>query len=188
MIRFLKISIILLFVLMPVAGLADIYKYVDSNGVVHFTNTPTTNQFRLYLKEGGGKLTVNDVIKRYADFYRLDEALVQAVIKVESNFNPNAVSRKGALGMMQLMPKTAKMLKVKDTLDPEENIRGGSRYLRMMLDQFKGDLDLALAAYNAGPTAVRSHGGIPPYSETIRYVDKVKHYLGVYRSGKETVL
>lgn len=172
----------------PTSALADIYKYVDGNGVVHFTNTPTTNNFRLYLKEGGGKLTVNDVIQRYANFYRLEEALVHAVIKVESNFNPSAVSRKGALGMMQLIPKTAQMLKVTDPLDPEDNIRGGSRYLRMMLDQFKGDLDLALAAYNAGPTAVRSYGGIPPYSETIRYVDKVKHYLDVYRHDKDAVL
>jgi soluble lytic murein transglycosylase len=188
MIRLVQILMILSFVAAPSLGLADIYKYVDSNGVVHFTNTPTTNDFRLYLKEDGGKLTVHDVIQRYANFYQLEEALVQAVIKVESNFDPYAVSRKGALGMMQLIPKTAEMLKVEDPLDPEENIRGGSRYLRMMLDQFKGDLDLALAAYNAGPTAVRSYGGIPPYSETIRYVDKVKHYLGVYRNSKDAVL
>ena len=188
MYRVAQISLLLALLLLPEVVSADIYKYVDSNGLVHFTNTPTTNNFRLYLKENGGKLTVNDVIQRYANFYQLEEALVQAVIKVESNFNPNAVSRKGALGMMQLIPKTAAMLKVSDPLDPEDNIRGGSRYLRMMLDQFKGDLDLALAAYNAGPTAVRSYGGIPPYSETIRYVDKVKHYLGVYRSGKDAVL
>lgn len=172
----------------PVGAIADIYKYVDANGVVHFTNTPTTNDFRLYVKEGSGKLTVHDLISRYANFYRLEEALVQAVIKVESNFNPYAVSRKGALGMMQLIPQTAQMLKVRDPLDPEENIRGGSRYLRMMLDQFKGDLDLALAAYNAGPTAVVTHGGIPPYSETIRYVDKVKYYLDAYRHGNGAVL
>ncbi len=184
----IQIFLLLTLLLLPSGALADIYKHVDGNGVVHFTNTPTTNDFRLYLKEGGGKLTVHDVIQRYANFYQLEEALVQAVIKVESNFNPHAVSRKGALGMMQLIPTTAQMLKVRDPLDPEDNIRGGSRYLRMMLDQFKGDLDLALAAYNAGPTAVRSHGGIPPYSETIRYVDKVKHYLDVYRHGKEAVL
>ena len=184
----MKIVLVVILFYVPTGALADIYKHVDSNGVVHFTNTPTTTDFRLYLKEDGGKLTVNDVIQRYANFYRLEEALVHAVIKVESNFNPYAVSRKGALGMMQLIPKTAQMLKVRDPLDPEDNIRGGSRYLRMMLDQFKGNLDLALAAYNAGPTAVRSYGGIPPYSETIRYVDKVKHYLDVYRHNKETVL
>lgn len=176
------------FLLLPCGAFADIYKFVDSNGVIHFTNNPTQNHYRLYQKETGEKLTVQDVVQRYANFYQLDQALVNAVIKVESDFNPNAVSRKGALGMMQLIPKTARMLNVKDPLDPEENIRGGSRYLRMMLDQFKGDLDLALAAYNAGPTAVRNYGGIPPYSETIRYVDKVKHYLGKYRHSKDAVL
>ncbi|PLX77988.1 MAG: lytic transglycosylase [Desulfuromonas sp.] len=181
----LLIAIILL---LPASGLADIYKYVDANGVIHFTNTPTTGDFRLYQTEGGDRVTVKDYIERYANFYRLEEALVQAVIKVESDFNPYAVSRKGALGMMQLIPTTAQMLDVRDPLDPEENIRGGSRYLRMMLDQFKGDLDLALAAYNAGPTAVRSYGGIPPYNETIRYVDKVKRYLNLYRRSGETVL
>ena len=184
----MHILVVSLLLALPAGAIADIYKYVDSRGVIHFTNTPTDNDFRLYQKEDGGKMTVQDVVRRYANFYKLDQALVNAVIKVESDFNPNAVSRKGALGMMQLMPQTALMLKVRDPLDPEENIRGGSRYLRMMLDQFKGDFDLALAAYNAGPTAVRSHGGIPPYSETIRYVDKVKHYLDVYRQGKDTVL
>jgi soluble lytic murein transglycosylase-like protein len=180
--------LLLIVLLLPAGAFADIYKYVDSRGVIHFTNTPTRNEFRLYQKEGGAKMTVQDVIQRYAKFYQLDQALVSAVIKVESDFNPNAVSRKGALGMMQLMPKTARMLKVQNPLDPEQNIRGGSRYLRMMLDQFEGNFDLALAAYNAGPTAVRNFGGIPPYSETIRYVDKVKHYFGLYRRGKETVL
>ena len=182
------ILVVFLLLALPAGAIADIYKYVDSRGVIHFTNTPTNNDFRLYQKEDGDKMTVQDVIERYANFYKLDQALVNAVIKVESDFNPNAVSRKGALGMMQLMPQTALMLKVRDPLDPEENIRGGSRYLRMMLDQFEGDFDLALAAYNAGPTAVRSHGGVPPYSETIRYVDKVKHYLDVYRQNKDTLL
>ena len=188
MTNFMKILMLLTLLALPAHAMADIYKYVDSNGVIHFTNTPTSNQFRLYQKAGGEKMTIQDVIQRYATFYQLEKALVNAVIKVESDFNPNAVSRKGALGMMQLIPQTARMLKVKDPLDPEENIRGGSHYLRMMLDQFKGNLDLALAAYNAGPTAVRNYGGIPPYSETIRYVDKVKHYLGKYRHSKEAVL
>lgn len=112
---------------------------------------------------------------------------MRAVIKVESNYNPSAVSKAGAVGMMQLIPKTAKLLKVLDPLDLEQNIRGGSHYLRMMLDQFQGDLDLALAAYNAGPTAVRRHGGVPPYEETIRYLTKVKYYLDYYRSSREVI-
>ncbi len=166
---------------------ADIYKYVDANGVVHFTNVPTTSQFKMHIKQGGGRMTVQDVIRRYASHYRLEEALVRAVIKVESNYNPSAVSKAGAVGMMQLIPKTARLLKVLDPLDPEQNIRGGSHYLRMMLDQFQGDLDLALAAYNAGPTAVRRHGGVPPYEETIRYLTKVKYYLDYYRSSREVI-
>ena len=121
------------------------------------------------------------------DAQRLEEALIQAVIKVESDYNPSAVSSKGALGMMQLIPKTAKFLKVADPLDPEQNIRGGSHYLRLMLDQFKGDLDLALAAYNAGPTAVRRYGGVPPFAETQRYLTKVKFYLDYYRSSPDVI-
>lgn len=180
--------IVIFLVVLPGRVAADIYKYVDANGVVHFTNTPTTSNFRFHMREDGGKRTIREVIERYAGVNQLEEALVRAVIKVESDFNPSAVSRKGALGMMQLIPKTARMLKVRDPLDPEDNIRGGSRYLRMMLDQFKGDLDLALAAYNAGPTAVRNYGGIPPYDETIRYIDKVKRYLKHYRQSKDTIL
>lgn len=171
----------------PSTACADIYKYVDANGVIHFTNTPTTSNFKLYAKENGRQFTVQDVIRRCASYYRLEEALVRAVIKVESDFNPAAVSRKGALGMMQLIPQTAKLLKVNNPLDPEQNIRGGSLYLRMMLDQFKGDLDLALAAYNAGPTAVRRYGGVPPFKETQRYLTKVKYYLDYYRSGRDVI-
>ena len=183
-----KILLVLIILVVPEGVAADIYKYVDADGVVHFTNTPTTTDYRFHMREDGGKRTIRDVIVRYAGANQLEEALIRAVIKVESDFNPNAVSRKGALGMMQLIPKTARMLNVRDPLDPEDNIRGGSRYLRMMLDQFKGDLDLALAAYNAGPTAVRNYGGIPPYAETIRYIDKVKRYLRHYRRNKDAVL
>jgi soluble lytic murein transglycosylase-like protein len=166
---------------------ADIYKYVDANGVIHFTNVPTTSNFALHAKQNGSRFSVQDMIRRYASHYKLEEALVRAVIKVESDYNPSAVSRAGAVGMMQLIPKTAKFLKVSDPLDPDQNIRGGSHYLRMMLDQFEGDLDLALAAYNAGPTAVRRHGGVPPYKETIRYLTKVKYYLDYYRTSREVI-
>ena len=172
---------------MPSVVCADIYKFVDANGVIHFTNTPTTSNFKLHAKENGSKFTIQDMITRCAAYYRLEEALVQAVIKVESDYNPSAVSSKGALGMMQLIPTTAELLKVSDPLDPEQNIRGGSHYLRMMLDQFNGNLDLALAAYNAGPTAVRRYGGVPPFKETQRYLTKVKYYLDFYRSGRDVI-
>ena len=177
-----------LMVISPLSSVsADIYKYVDANGVIHFTNVPTTSNFALHAKQNGSRFTVQDMIRRYASHYKLEEALVRAVIKVESDYNPSAVSSAGAVGMMQLIPKTAKFLKVSDPLDPDQNIRGGSHYLRMMLDQFEGDLDLALAAYNAGPTAVRRHGGVPPYKETIRYLTKVKYYLDYYRTSRDVI-
>ena len=113
---------------------------------------------------------------------------MRAVCKVESDFDPQAVSARGAQGIMQLVPETARELKVYNPLDPEENIRGGSCYLRQMLDQFDGNLELALAAYNAGPNAVRRHGGIPPYPETINYVDRVKQYLDYYRRNRDPLL
>jgi soluble lytic murein transglycosylase len=168
----------------PSVGMGDIYKYVDENGVIHFTDSPTSNRFNLYLRESNNG-SVREIISRYASQFQLEEALVNAVIKVESDYNPRAVSRKGAQGIMQLMPQTARELDVRDPLSPEENIRGGTRYLRQMLDRFK-DVDLALAAYNAGPSAVSRFGGIPPYEETINYVNRVKKYLRLYRRNKES--
>ena len=182
-----SIVLLLLVATMPSDASADIYKFVDADGVIHFTNTPTTSNFKLHAKENGNRFTIQDMISRCATYYRLEEALVRAVIKVESDYNPSAVSSKGALGMMQLIPTTAELLKVSDPLDPEQNIRGGSHYLRMMLDQFNGNLDLALAAYNAGPTAVRRYGGVPPFEETQRYLTKVKYYLDFYRSGRDVI-
>ena len=167
---------------------ADIYRYVDANGNVHFTNTPTASHFSFYMKEGPDTRPLQDVIKFYADLYRLETALVQAVIKAESNFNPKAISSKGALGMMQLLPETARDMGVRNPFDVEDNIRGGSRYLRLMLDQFNNKLDLALAAYNAGPGAVRRHGGIPPYEETRTYVERVKRYLYEYQINRDSLL
>ena len=181
---------LILSLFLPLAVRADIYKYVDANGVVHFTNTPTSSQFNLYLKErgAGSSAGMGAIISRQAASFRLDEALVRAVIKAESGYNPRAVSGKGAVGLMQLMPDTARLMNVRDPLDVEENIRGGSRYLRLMLDEFNDNLDLALAAYNAGPNAVRRHGGIPPYQETRTYVERVKTYMRQYRQGKDNWL
>lgn len=115
----------------------------------------------------------DDIINNCAAEYGLDPALLKAIIKTESNFDRYCVSAKGAVGLMQLMPATADILKVKNPTSPEENIRAGSRYLRDMLSIFGGDLAHALAAYNAGPSRVRQYGGIPPYKETQNYVRKV---------------
>ncbi len=168
-----------------VSGWCDIYKYVDADGVVHFTNTPTGNKFRFYLKESprpeASSGTLSDQIARSAKAFDLDEALIKAVIKVESNYNPKAVSAKGAQGIMQLIPSTAREMQVQDPFNAADNIRGGSRYLRKMLDQFGGNLELALAAYNAGPGNVRRYGGVPPFAETRNYIQQVKKYLQFYR-------
>jgi soluble lytic murein transglycosylase len=153
--------------------------------VVHFTNTPTGNKFRFYLKETSkpdvGSGTLSDQIARSAKAFDLDEALIKAVIKVESNYDPKAVSPKGAQGIMQLIPSTAREMQVSDPFNAGDNIRGGSRYLRQMLDQFGGNLELALAAYNAGPGNVRRYGGVPPFAETQNYIQQVKKYLQFYR-------
>ena len=172
---------------------ADIYRYVDAQGIVHFTDTPTHSFWSLYRKQGNhpgsvGRPSFASLIREYANRYRLDEALIKAVIKVESDYRPYIVSSKGAQGLMQLIPATARSLNVKDPFDPAENIRGGSLYLRLMLDRFDGDLELALAAYNAGPTAVLRYGGIPPFNETVNYIRRVKYHLNRYRQAGDALL
>ena len=116
-------------------------------------------------------------ITRYSKEFGVDENLVRAVIRVESANNPNALSRKGAMGLMQLMPQTAKMLGVKDAWDPEQNIRGGVKYLSQLSDKFNGDIVKVLAGYNAGPGRVDQYNGVPPFAETQNYVRKVMALL-----------
>lgn len=125
------------------------------------------------------------IINREAKRNSIDPALVKAVIKAESNFNNCDVSCKGACGLMQLMPRTARVLEVEEMFDPEQNIRGGTRYLSDMLDLFNGDTELALAAYNAGPGAVRRYNSVPPYRETREYIRKINRYYRQYKGNKE---
>ena len=165
-------------------ALADIYYRIDEDGVARFTNAPTTPDYRL-LQPGVlptvSRLTaasIDGLIEAFAAEHGIDSALIRAVIRAESNFNHRAVSRKGAQGLMQLMPATIGRLSVGDAFDPHENIGAGVRYLRQLLDQFEGDLTLALAAYNAGENAVLRYRGVPPYPETRDYVRKV---LSQYR-------
>jgi len=182
--------------LFPTAARCDIYRHVDKEGVIHLTNVPTNPHIKydLILREKRVLFRVkpadinkyDHLITRASVKYNVDSALVKAVIKAESNFNHQAVSPKGARGLMQLMPATANSLQVQDSFHPENNIEGGVRYLRYLLNVFKGNLSLALAAYNAGEAAVaRHHYNIPPYRETQIYVQRVLQYLSQYHSEEK---
>lgn len=124
--------------------------------------------------------SMDQMIAETAERHAVDPELVRAIIKVESNFNPNAVSHKGAMGLMQLVPGTARRFGVGNIFDPEQNLDGGVRYLKHLLGLYEGNLHLSLAAYNAGEKAVERHGGIPPYTETQQYVRKIS---SLYRNG-----
>jgi soluble lytic murein transglycosylase-like protein len=134
-------------------------------------------RFGFCFEEELRRCTLSSIIKEKGRRYNIDPKLLEAIIKVESNFNPFAVSPKGAMGLMQLLPSTAKRVGVENVFDVEENVEGGAKYLRTLLDRF-GSLELALAAYNAGEGAVQQYGGIPPFKETQDYVNKV---LRIYR-------
>ena len=171
----------------PCLCLAEIYKFVDENGVVHFTNVPD-KRYNLVLKEEWGRFRLganfdkyDPEIRKASKRYGVDYALVKAVIKAESNFDPLAVSRAGAKGLMQLMPETANALRVNDPFHPEDNIEGGVRHLRYLLDLFNENLHLVLAAYNAGEEAVFRYNDIPPYWETQAYIQRVLKYFRNYR-------
>jgi soluble lytic murein transglycosylase-like protein len=161
--------------------------YQVSGELVIFTNTPSGANIKAVPGmqssnlRSAARLPVtpyDPYIELVAAETGLSPSLIKAVALVESGFDPQALSPKGAQGLMQLMPATAKQLGVRNAFDPGENLRAGARYLRSMLDEFDGDLNLALAAYNAGPAAVRRHGGVPAYRETRDYVSKVRDKLG----------
>lgn len=183
---------ILSFLLWPAGSGADIYRYVDRDGVVHFSNTQPVGKFTLYLREAPkvaprarasslpGDIWMSGYVDRVSRANDLPPALVRAIIKAESNGRRDAVSRKGAEGMMQLMPLTSKRLRVDDPFDPIENIEGGIRYIKELLVAFEGNLTNAVAAYNAGPAAVRKYGGVPPYQETRLYVRRVMELYRQY--------
>jgi len=181
----------------PAPASADIYRYEDPDGTLHFTDAPTDRRFKVFMRDikkdrklrtafklpgfARNPAEFEPIISSCSREFGVDSSLVKAVIHAESGYNPSAVSPKGAQGLMQLMPKTAQGLKVADSLNPSDNIRGGVRYLRFLLDTFKGDESLALAAYNSGLGSVAKYGGIPPYRETQTYVAKVLSYRNNYR-------
>lgn len=178
-----------LLVLISNSAWADIYRYVDKNGVWHFTNIKTDTRYRLYIcttrKAPSAYIKDYDIIiSQASEQFGVDPLLVKAVIKAESDFDHKAVSSKGAQGLMQLMPETANDLYVENPFDPEENIFGGTRYLGLLLKRFKNDKALALAAYNAGPENVGYYQGVPPFPETETFVKRVINYYQSYRLNK----
>ena len=167
---------------------ADIYRYVDREGIWHFTNIKTDGRYRLYVRTTRQSPSeyiekYEDIIQQAAKRFGVDNALIKAVIKAESDFNYRAVSRKGAQGLMQLMPETADDMGVGNPFNPEENIFGGTRYLSLLLKRFKNNMKFALAAYNAGPEQVETHQGIPPFTETRTFVQKVMDYYRMNNGG-----
>lgn len=166
------------------ADAGSIYFYKDDDGVLHFTNTPETTSYSVFAVfrnfPDADRKDVLRVIRTVSGRHGMDHHLIQAVVQVESNYDPKAVSSKGAQGAMQIMPGTGRDLGVNRPFDLEENIDAGVRYLKMQWQRF-GDVRLALAAYNAGPAQVERYGGVPPFRETQDYVRKV---LSLYRKLK----
>ncbi len=184
------ISAVCMVVLSTLPAAADIYMYIDSQGIMHFTNAPTSSDYQVYIKDRPHRRSGRTDTKRFdryineaAMLHGVDFPLLKAVIRAESAFNPEAVSKKGALGLMQIMPANLKAFQVHDPFDPWQNIMGGARYLKTLLERFKGQVPLALAAYNAGPRTVDVHRGIPPIPETEAYVKRVMTFFYLYKKG-----
>jgi soluble lytic murein transglycosylase-like protein len=193
--------------LAPRAVAEEVFSYLDEDGVLHFSNAPSDGRYRKVNRTGGSSMyrapaqararplpgeSVSRKLERFKDHvrlaaqkYRLPEKLLLAVMAVESNYDPRALSEKGAMGLMQLMPGTAKDMYVADAWDPEQNIEGGARYLRVLANQYEGDPVQVLAAYNAGPEAVRRAGGaVPNIPETREYVRKVVELWKAFEAGR----
>jgi soluble lytic murein transglycosylase len=180
---------------LPGRAAAEIFMYRDQHGVLHFTNAPADPGYQRWAPSTFGfrvssrtlaldtarRKAFDPLIVAAAERHRVDPALVKAVIRAESDFVPFARSPKGALGLMQLMPATARMHNVWSVFDAKDNIEGGVSHLRLLLDQYNGNVRLALAAYNAGDGAVERHGGVPPYPETIEYLDRVLRFREQYQ-------
>ena len=184
-------------------ALANIYTFTAADGSVSLSNVPTDERYALLINTESSpvaktsdagignhpagiasKARYDRIVAETAHAYGLESALLHAVISVESRYNPAAISRKGATGLMQLMPGTAKRYGVADALNPIQNIQGGARYLRDLLAMFNSDLHLTLAAYNAGEGAVKTYGNrIPPYRETMNYVPRVLDFYRKYRNA-----
>ena len=169
-----------------ISAQADIYRFKDENGVWHFTNIRSDRRYRLYIKTGRvkGKQYIRDydtIIQRAAQQFGVEPHLIKSIIMAESSFNPNAISKSGAQGLMQLMPPTANDMEVHNPFDPEENIFGGTKYLSLLLKRFNQDTKLAIAAYNIGPSVVANQNSVPLVPQTRRFVEKVMKYYSEFQ-------
>ncbi len=202
--RLFGIAIAVGVLLQAVSARADIYAWRDASGRLVISDRPArgghtdvsyavgrNDAIRTTVRAGGvhpaTRAAIEAIVERQAERHAINPDLVRAVIQVESAWNPRAVSSKGAIGLMQLMPATARELGVTDPFDPAQNIRGGVRYLKRLLERYDGNAELALAAYNAGPGAVDRYGRIPPYRETQNYVRKIKSVTEI-RVGPRRVI
>ena len=198
--------------LVPSSASADIYTWTDENGVVHYSNKKGpkgASNAKLFAKGSASKKTsgrarvtpvlpsdrspdrytrYNQWIREAATLYQIPEELIRAVIKVESDYDPRAVSHANAQGLMQLIPETALRMQIRDPFDARMNIFAGTRYLRVLANHFNGDIQLTIAGYNAGEGAVIRYGGIPPYEETQNYVTRVLQYYHRYRTIRDVQL
>lgn len=190
-----------LLLLSPLSALGEIYKYVGKDGSIHFTDRHMQGGYKLVWRSGSSgshrgsyslakmnqnKSLYTPLIEKVAKELRLHPGLLHAMVRVESAYDPRAISKQGAQGLMQLMPETASRYGVVDRYDPRQNLEAGARYLSDLLKEFEYDIPLALAAYNAGENAVRKYGNkIPPYPETVDYVDKV---MGEYERNRLAML
>jgi len=180
-------------------GRAEIFRFTEPDGTVHYSNVPVDHRYRTFAlpsdtpfsqlrtMPSGERARLYRLIDAAARAYRMDPALIRAVVKAESDYNPRAISSAGALGLMQLMPGTARDLDVKNPFDPEQNVRGGVQYLRYLLDRFEGSVPLAVAAYHAGEQTVDRHDGIPPIAATQDYVKRVMSFHQRYLKTTPTV-
>jgi soluble lytic murein transglycosylase-like protein len=190
--RMLKAIAIAAFLMVPTFAFCGIYGYVDAEGVYHMTNIrPAQKSYFTLIEDKNSKLenqrfpfkamvdknAYDGLINQHSAAHGVDPHLVKAVMLAESNGNPLALSHKGAQGLMQIMPETGNYLELKNPFDPDENIQAGTKYLKMLHELFKGNIELVLAAYNAGPQRVVQYNmAIPPYNETVSYVKRVKQY------------
>lgn len=190
-----KILTFIFVCLFPFYVYPAIYSYVDDNGNQHFTNMiPVGKKYSVVIPERNKIISTKDInnslydklIIHHSKIHGIDPSLVKAVMKAESNFNPYAVSHKGAQGLMQLMPDTAKLMRIDNPFDPDENIKGGTKYLKLLEEIFEGNLELMLAAYNAGPSKVMEHNmNVPPIEETRNFIKRVKFYYNKLKKPHE---